>query len=85
MTSKKKEASEKYKTANYYAKAVVLGLLFWFALMFALYLSGYSTQITNALGEANQILFIAILLVVCLSIGYLINKLTWKHLLANRL
>ena len=83
-TEKKKEFIQKYKTANYYARAVVLGLLLWFASIFVLYLSGYSAQISSNLGGSGQIFLVLILLFVCLAGGYLINRFTWKYMLINR-
>jgi|WetSurMetagenome_2_1015567.scaffolds.fasta_scaffold1452430_1 hypothetical protein len=84
-TSKKKEIVEKYKTANYYARAVVFGFFLWFASIFVMYLSGFSAQISSSLGGSGQILALLILLFVCLAGGYLINRFTWKYMLINKL
>jgi hypothetical protein len=76
-SSRKKKIIQEYKTANYYARAIVFGLLLWFASILILSISGIG-------GQTGNISFVASL-IVCMVIGYFINKLTWKYMLVNKL
>jgi membrane protein DedA with SNARE-associated domain len=73
----------KYKTANYYARAIVMGLLLWFLLLFTI--GYYWVRLASDFGGIGQVFSIVLLLVLCLVIGYLANRLTWKYLIINKL
>lgn len=84
-TSGKKKLAETYKTANYYARTVVFGLLIWFAIILVLYISGYSTVLDGVLGSSGQIVFLLLTLLLSLAIGYFVNRLTWNYMVVNKL
>jgi DNA-binding transcriptional ArsR family regulator len=58
----------KYLTINYYARGVVIGFFLWWGLIFALILTGLSG------GVGNGPVFVIIMLVICLAMGFYINK-----------
>ena len=62
----------KYKTANYYARGIVLGFFLWFALIFILALTGASRQISTS--GIGQIPFLTASLIVCFCVGTAINE-----------
>jgi hypothetical protein len=62
----------KYKTANYYARGIVLGFFLWFGLIFILALTGASRQV-SLLG-IGQIPFLIAVLIVCFCAGTVINE-----------
>lgn len=63
---------QKYITINYYARGIVIGFFLWFAVIFALVLSGFSRQI-SMLGQ-GQIVFAIVSLIICFWVGTDINK-----------
>ncbi len=73
----------KYKTANYYARAIVIGLLLWFLLLFTI--GSYWVKMASDFGGIGQVFSIVLLLVLCLVIGYLVNRFTWKYLIISKL
>jgi hypothetical protein len=74
---------EKYKKINYYARAIAIGIILWIALMIVLVT--YWLEMARIVGDIGAIISAAILFVVCLTIGYYLNKLTWKYMLINKL
>ena len=64
----------KYKALDYYARAVVIGLLLWFACIFGLSLISFGGPISYTLGRIGEQVLWVTLLIVCFIVGYFINK-----------
>ena len=67
-----KGISTRYKTANYYARGIVLGFFLWFGLIFILALTRASQQV-SVLG-IGQIPFLIASLIICFCAGTVINE-----------
>jgi|WetSurMetagenome_2_1015567.scaffolds.fasta_scaffold475292_1 hypothetical protein len=81
QSSKKSKIKEGYKTASYYARAIMIGFVLWFAIIIAI---SFGPSLAY-MGRPSEIIVSLLLLAGCLIAGFYINKWTAKYMIGNKI